>query len=386
MKSDFIGKTIILVNKPYEVWEYGYSFYNLDNLISDSQLNEMIDGYFYDDSSSKKGYSGYSFARNTLESIDDTVIKKWADFAEMYPNRLEEYLTGLVNPFNNDGLDDLFHKIPLKTSPIISLSKDSLANIYYGEKDGAEPFYFPDEGMGLFTEIQKIELFDIRSLRRFANVFGLPLGIDLSMNSGLKAFDDMKDYNTFLYFGAVPVTLIYMELMEYKNIFNSFVAVKTNDAKLARSINLKKEFVNEAGNVSRLDKERSRSIQSLNNEYESLLNETDIKEEIELMQCRKNLAKTLTKKIAYNSKIVDTLDGDFLETKIYNNLFEIAYSQMKESLINNVELKKCDYCGHYFEPEHGTQRFCSPLPFRKRSSCENSYNQAKYKKRKQKEE
>ena len=200
----------------------------------------------------------------------------------------------------------------------------------------------------------------------------------------------MKDYNTFLYFGAVPITLIYMELMEYKNIFNSFVAVKTNNAKLARKINARKKFVDEARRISEVDKDRALLIERLRIEYMKIISEIEVglngDEKVEMMQCRKDLAKTLTKKIAYNSKIVDTLDGDFLETKIYNNLFEIAYSQMKESLINNADLKKCDYCGHYFEPEHGTQRFCSPLPFRKRSSCENSYNQAKYKKRKQKEE
>src|SRR5699024_1608573 len=263
----------ILVNKPYEVWEHGYSFYNLDNLISDSQLNEMIKEYFYDDSSSKKGYSGYQFAINALESIDEAVIKQWADYSEMYKDMMEDYLLKLANPFNTDGLNNLFHKIPINQSSIISLSSEVLANIHYGESDGANSFRFPDEGIGLFTEIQKIELFDIRSLRRFANVFGLPLGIDLSMNSGLKAFDDMKDYNTFLYFGAVPVVLIYMELMEYKNIFNSFVAVKTNNAKLARKINARKKFVDEARRISEVDKDRALLIERLRIEYMKIISE-----------------------------------------------------------------------------------------------------------------
>lgn len=387
MDSDFIGKTIILVNKPYQIWEHGFFSHNLDNLISGINFMASINEYFYDDSSSKKGYSGHQFAINALESIDEAVIKKWADYSEMYKDMMEDYLLKLANPFNTDGLNDLFYKIPINQSPIISLSSESLANIHYGESDGANSFRFPDEGKGLFTEMAKVEIFNHASLRRFSNVFGLPTGIDISRKSGLKALDGLKDYNTFLYFGASPITLIDMELMEYKNVFNSFIAVKTGNAKLAKKINARKDFVNEARKISEVEKERVRLIERLRIEYMEALGEIEVgmtfDEKAELMRCRKDLANKLTKKVAFNTKIVDTLDGRFLETKIYSNLFEIAYNQIKNSLINNAEIKECEYCGHYFEPEHGTQRFCSPLPFRKRSSCENSYNQDKYKKRKQ---
>lgn len=53
---------------------------------------------------------------------------------------------------------------------------------------------------------------------------------------------DLKQYNTFLYFGAASTALIYKELVEYQNIFNMFVAVKTNDEQLANKIYERKDL------------------------------------------------------------------------------------------------------------------------------------------------
>lgn len=385
-----MGKTIIIVDKPYQIHEYGRPSNGLGAIISDDKLNDVIEQYFYDDSASRKGHSGYQFAINALESVEENVIDKWADFSEMFNYMMEDYLLKVANPLNMYSLDDFFHKIPIDQSPIISLSNDSLKNALYLKLDNVKSFSFPDEGKGLFTEMAKIGLLDQKSLIRFVNNFGLPSGIDVLKREGLNELDDLdgiKAYNTLLFFGAAPVTLIGMELTEYKNIFNSFIAVKTKDAKLAKKINARKRFINDARKINELERDREELIEPLRNKYQNTLRDIEysnnIDEEEELKSCRKELAVILNKKVAFNSKIIDTLDGHFIETKIYNNLFEIAYNQIKDSLINESEIKECDYCGHYFEPEHGKQRFCSPLPFRKRSSCENSYNQDRYKKRKQ---
>lgn len=56
------------------------------------------------------------------------------------------------------------------------------------------------------------------------------------------------------------------------------------------------------------------------------------------------------------------------------NLFKLAFFQMYIALIENIEFRKCDYCQSYFQLAHKRQRFCPPLPLRKRSSCEMAHH------------
>lgn len=65
------------------------------------------------------------------------------------------------------------------------------------------------------------------------------------------------------------------------------------------------------------------------------------------------------------------------------NLFELAYFQMYIALIESIDFKKCDYCHSYFQIGHKRQRFCPPLPLRKRSSCEMAHHREMKKKQKE---
>ncbi len=59
----------------------------------------------------------------------------------------------------------------------------------------------------------------------------------------------------------------------------------------------------------------------------------------------------------------------------FDNLLEVSGYQLKQAIFNNQKLEECQNCGWIFEPRHASQKFCSPLPGRKRSTRENTYNQ-----------
>lgn len=80
MNSNIIGNTIIYVINPYEIYEHGFHFQNLDNFISKAEIDHSILESFYDKNSSR-GYTSYFFAKDIL-SINDDTITKWADFSE----------------------------------------------------------------------------------------------------------------------------------------------------------------------------------------------------------------------------------------------------------------------------------------------------------------
>jgi hypothetical protein len=64
---------------------------------------------------------------------------------------------------------------------------------------------------------------------------------------------------------------------------------------------------------------------------------------------------------------------------------EVAAYQLKQAIFKNERLHECQNCGAIFEPKHANQIFCSPLPRRKRSTCENTYNQRQKRLRKKQE-
>ncbi|MFE4351571.1 hypothetical protein [Peribacillus butanolivorans] len=69
------------------------------------------------------------------------------------------------------------------------------------------------------------------------------------------------------------------------------------------------------------------------------------------------------------------IDGNIVPAIKFNNLLEVAGYQLKQAIFKNQKLEECLNCGALFEPRHASQKFCSPLPGRKRSTCENTYNQ-----------
>ncbi|GGL58019.1 hypothetical protein [Sporolactobacillus putidus] len=66
-------------------------------------------------------------------------------------------------------------------------------------------------------------------------------------------------------------------------------------------------------------------------------------------------------------------EGNFTPKATFTNLFDIAYLQMIRALAGHAEFQRCKYCGHIFEVTYKGMKFCPPLPFHSRSSCEMAY-------------
>lgn len=83
-----------------------------------------------------------------------------------------------------------------------------------------------------------------------------------------------------------------------------------------------------------------------------------------------------TKELLILTKLEDLKDylcviGDnHLRNSISTNIQDIINLFPTE-----IEYKTCEHCGKEFKVTHEKQRFCPTKPGRKRSTCENTYNQ-----------
>lgn len=71
------------------------------------------------------------------------------------------------------------------------------------------------------------------------------------------------------------------------------------------------------------------------------------------------------------------MNGSSSKSQIYvnfKNLVEICFYYLGKAFFEKAELRKCEYCNHYFEVTDNRQRFCPPPPTHKRSICETAYN------------
>ncbi|ANP83888.1 hypothetical protein BAQ53_24495 [Bacillus sp. B25(2016b)] len=210
-------------------------------------------------------------------------------------------------------------------------------------------FYNPfNEGNSLFTELPKLKIWDLKELKRFIKVYGLPTG------SGIYKITALYDSKNIL-FRSVQLRDLFIELTIYRYIFSLFLAVKTKD-------------INQ--------------LQFFKSKYHPTINIQN-NEELILLE-KKTLIFFLNKQNRISQKlIIETVNEkpEIIPIVQFTNLFDVAYFQMTKSLLQDTVLRKCEHCGHYFEAAHESRRFCPPLPFRKRSSCETAYNRNKVKKK-----
>jgi hypothetical protein len=80
------------------------------------------------------------------------------------------------------------------------------------------------------------------------------------------------------------------------------------------------------------------------------------------------------------------INGDYAPAIIFPSLIDVAYYQLSKALLEQKEFRRClrHDCNKLFIAQHGHQKFCAPLPGKKRSKCENTYNQ-RLKRQRQKE-
>jgi hypothetical protein len=100
----------------------------------------------------------------------------------------------------------------------------------------------------------------------------------------------------------------------------------------------------------------------------------------------KEVTALLLRQNASYIESTQVLNGDYAPAIIFPSLIDVAYYQLSKALLEQKEFRRClrHDCNKLFIAQHGHQKFCAPLPGKKRSKCENTYNQ-RLKRQRQKE-
>lgn len=184
------------------------------------------------------------------------------------------------------------------------------------EAEDFKGMYQLDDALSLFTELYKVEPFKekgVESLLNFSRIYGLPADDHVSLNQKSTIIHDSIDWLT-----------INLKLMEYRKIMKEFIKYyETKEVKIREKL---------------IDRLQSR---------------------IKHIQCT-----------------IEKTEDEVVFVMVYEDLFQIAYYQITEALINKSEFRKCSFCKNYFHPTDDRMKYCPALPLRKRSSCEmRHYNQ-----------
>jgi hypothetical protein len=311
----------------------------LDNYPFDSLLKDMdfpkVSVNFWKKHLNREFIVHKNFHIDFLNRTDDTSKKRWADYKNIPVNELTLHLMSNANieeeTNQNDYNEAYFH---MKNE---SLFNDSLRfGVTPNGVSNISHTYKLQEADSLYTEIAKLEVFDLDSLLRFSRHFGLPSGI--KDDTGFDYFLNVD--SIFFPFGSVSV--LNKKIAIYKQSFEWFKLIKTNNFTKIRS----------------------------------LLTNSDIKNNADVIELAKQQLVSLLSKL--DTFPFDTYpeyqDDTIIPKAWFKDLFNFAYFQLAKALSDDVEVRKCDFCGHLFEVKHKRQRFCPALPNRKRSSCEMAYN------------
>lgn len=218
---------------------------------------------------------------------------------------------------------------------------------------------------GLYTELAKIEPFNLKDIIRFSKTFGLPAGM----------------FESIVTLPGLPITLqtvnfmeLNLKLMEYRLIFEAFQNFVTKDIENIRDRLIKKEeaFLKYSIKTKNSDSHKRSSkarIENYKNAKRDYLLEWE-GSNLSSLTINKHIESPSDEHLRYH-------DGHFILERNFFSLFEFAYFQIVQALNNRATLKTCEFCNHVFEETNEKMRFCPALPFRKRSSCEMAYNNRK---------
>jgi hypothetical protein len=190
----------------------------------------------------------------------------------------------------------------------------------------------------LYLDIAKIN--NSKDLIKFTNTYGLPSGRAEINKTDLDETVTLIEMETFYFFE---------ELEEYQNLLNLWYEILHKE-----QVSQYPSFLVNGEFISNKEKESSEVIAKMLNHKKSW------KESIE------NLGG---------------LDGVSLCVR-FRTLFEVAYFQLTNAVLNRKSLRRCMECNSIFEVNHESQKFCPPKIGVKRSTCENTH---KVRKRRQKQ-
>jgi hypothetical protein len=244
----------------------------------------------------------------------------------------------------------------------------------------------------LYTELNKIQIDKPKNIMKFIQTYGLPLGELINEgNPDIKAIYQME------------LKAFAEKLEGFKTVMSLWEAVQLNNEKALEDYS--KEFEHEANwaqifsfqTYENLDEMEHKDLTKQDNvvtvpEYKLWMEVKDLKlidranALITALLNNESLGQVKTAFLdvlcTKNGKLINK--KKIVEAAYFNDLFEVAYFQLRQAIFNDMAVKTCEHCGYPFEVTHERQRFCHPLKGRKRSTCENTYNQ-RIKRQRQKE-
>lgn len=315
------------------------------------------------------------------EFIMDIDAEKLDEYNQSFLKKLSKKMNVELNEEINS-LQDIADKVggnldDFKDYTFIGINESSLLNVRAYDLEEAE---------SLYTELAKLTPFDNKGLLKFSKVFGLPFGVAEDVVDWAK-FETNEPPVT------IPVSLLtrfHEELIYYRYLFDMFKNVKLQnieelkrreDQATKKVYELLKKMAEDVADKTGTTLSGFPDMETgiANLAKNKLGSSSD--EKLLLME-KQTLASRL---YGGKKKLQIELDfdhGKFVPKIYFFDLFEYAYFQIMTALVNDAELRECEYCGHVFEVTYEGRRFCPPLPFRKRSSCEMAYNNRRRKENK----
>lgn len=270
----------------------------------------------------------------------------------------------------------------------------------------------------LYLELNKVELFNEKLLMKFIKEYGIPYH-EHSSSFGIYQSNLFKQNSNEAALRIMDTMFFYEKLIQFKKAVTLWNDIKQNNEVSLKRVKedfsfyanfnekQKKQFIEELSLEQYLNyicadlgiveaKEREMVTEIFKNSPDQIWK---LQQKASIETATWNKVKDLSDKdiaMAYlnlelgklkSGKSSNTyINGKIVPAVAFKNLLEVAAFQLKQAIFNDTKLEFCLNCGALFEPRHAHQRYCSPLPNRQRSTCENTYNQRlKRKIRKEKE-
>lgn len=236
----------------------------------------------------------------------------------------------------------------IKTEFIIDLEKEQSSSFVIVPSDLSKikKKYNPlTEALDLYTEMAKIKLNDRRSILKFVDNFGIPIGIHSSNSQVVSELNIVSCSSENLFI-----------LDSVKTMLEIWEAIDTSNSFFLEGI---------------LAKENFRSLQINFKNYSSTIKNPNLIERSQQLLLGLIELHDVYKKCLR----VDLIDGKLSNVIRFDNLFSLAMLQLAQSFTEGIGMKRCELCGSLFEVRHKGRRFCPPLLNNQRSTCENTHNQ-----------
>lgn len=251
----------------------------------------------------------------------------------------------------------------------------------------AKHIYNPlEEAKELYTELNKVNFKDPETLTKFVATYGLPLGEKIEAgNKENKVFYKMDVFDFI------------KKLVRFTEIMQIWEAIQKNDIEILEKvkntlyllagkglIEMSEEYkdyvfknkVEFTESFSSAIPYSDENFKTWNSVKDSSLQDIALAY-IKLLFKKQSLGKMDTELVDVprnkNGKIV--MKKTLVDAISFNDLFEVAFYQLRQLISTEQEIRYCEHCEFPFEVTHEKQRFCPSILGKKRSNCENTYNQ-----------